>query len=138
MKKIPLIVGFCLLVSLSFMACSKKSGGGGGGTVTEENLVINVDPNPGSTTAQSLGATYDFRVVISSKVPSSGVKVDVVCTRDSDQAVVSSQTLNSSSSPINASVTPLVSGVLCTVKVTVTSNSKPTNTATLSFKVSRK
>ncbi len=137
MKKIPLIVGFCLLAGLSFITCTKKPGGGGG-TVTEENLVINVDPNPGSTTAQSLGATYDFRVVISSKMPASGVKVDVVSTRDSDQAVVSSQTLTGSSSPINASVTPLVSGVLCTVRVTVTSNSKPTNTATLSFKVSRK
>jgi hypothetical protein len=140
MKRFSQIAGFCLLISLSLLSCSKKSGGGGGPTPPpgEENLIIGIDPNPGTTTAQSLGSTYDFKVLVTSKMPASGVKVDVVCTKDSDQSVVSSQTLNSSFSPINATVSNLVSGVLCTVRVTVTSNSKPSNTATLTFKVSRK
>ena len=139
MKRIFKILSLCLILSLTFMACAKKSGGGGGTTpVVEENLIIGIDPNPGTTTAQSLGSTYDFKVLVNSKMPASGVKVDVVCTKDSDQSTVSSQSLNSSLSPINASVSNLVSGVLCTVRVTVTSNSKPSNTATLSFKVSRK
>lgn len=140
MKKITIIIGVCLLLSLVFMTCTKKSGGGGTTPPpTEENLVIASDPNPGSTTAQSLGATYDFKVLINSKMPASGVKVDVVSIRDSDQSNVSPpQSLNSTSSPINVSITNLVSGVLCTVKITVTSASKPSNTASLSFKVARK
>ena len=140
MKRIFIIAVLCILSSLAFISCTKKSGGGTTPTPTptEENLIVSIDPNPGSAAAQSLGATYDFKVIVSSKMPTSGVKVDVVCTKDSDQSTVSSQSLTGSTSPINASASNLVAGVLCTVRVTVTSNSKPSNTANLSFKVARK
>ena len=142
MKKVTIITGFCLLFGCCFIACSKNSsgsGGGGGSTpVIEENLLIGVDPDPGSAVASSLSATYDFKTTIKSKMPSAGIKIDMLCTKDADNSAVSSQTLSGSSSSVNMSVTGLLPGVLCTVKITVTSVSKPSNTATLSFKVARK
>jgi len=143
MKKIKVITAISLLVCISFLSCSKSSsggggGGGGGGTVTEENLSISIDPDPGITVATSLGAVYDFKINIKSKMPASGVKIDIACTKDADNSNVFSQSLNNSVTPINTSVSNLVAGVLCTVKITVTSVNKPGNTASLNFKVARK
>jgi len=141
MKNITIITAISLLVCVGFLSCKKSSsggGGGGGGTVTEEILSISIDPDPGTTVVSSLGAVYDFKVNIKSKMPPSGVKIDIVCTKDADNSTVFSQSLNNSISPINTSVSNLVAGVLCTVKITVTSVSKPSNTASLNFKVARK
>lgn len=142
MKKIKNIAAILLLACVSVFSCSKSSsgggGGGGGGTVTEENLSISIDPDPGSTVASSLGAVYDFKVNIKSKMPASGVKIDITCTKDADNSNMFSQSLNNSVTPINTSVSNLVAGILCTVKVTVTSVNKPGNNATLNFKVARK
>jgi hypothetical protein len=144
MKNVKYVAAILLLVCFSFYSCSKSSsgsaggGGGGGGTVTEENLSIKTDPDPGATVAAALGAVYDFKVNINSKMPPSGVKIDIACTKDADNSSVFSQSLNSTASPANISVNNLLAGVLCTVKVTVTSLSKPSNTATVSFKVARK
>jgi hypothetical protein len=141
MKKIKVITAISLLVCISFLSCSKSSSGGGrggGGTVTEENLSISIDPDPGITVATSLGAVYNFKINIKSKMPASGVKIDIACTKDADNSNVFSQSLNNSVTPINTSVSNLVAGVLCTVKITVTSVNKPGNTASLNFKVARK
>ena len=139
MKKITIIIGFCLFFLCCFTDCSKKnSSGGGGRTVTEENLLIGIDPDPGITVVASIGASYDFKTLIKSKMPVAGVKIDLVCTKDADNSAVSSQTLNSLSTPVSLSVGNLQPGVLCTVKVTITSVSKPSNIASLNFKVARK
>lgn len=129
-----------ILLCTSMSYCGKK----GGSTPTpppapaEENLVINIDPDPGTTTAAALGANYDFKVVIQSKMPAAGVKVDIACTRDADNASISSRSLTGSATTVNTFVDNLQSGQLYTVKVTVTSVSKPSNTASKTFKLARK
>ena len=140
MKNSTIMIAVCMLVSGSFLSCSSKSspGGGGGTPPTEENLNIGIDPDPGITVASSIGAIYDFKVTIKSKMPASGVKIDIVCTKDADNSNVFSQSVNSSVTPVNTSVGNLVAGILCTVKVTVTSVGKPSNTTSLNFKVARK
>jgi hypothetical protein len=104
----------------------------------EPALVITINPNPNPNTAQALAATYDFKINVSSTMPTGGVKYDILCTRDSDNSTVSSATVTSSLTEVNTGVSNLVSGVVCTVKVTATSQQTLTNIATLSFKVSRK
>lgn len=140
MKTNTIIPVICLLFVCLYTSCSNKSSGGGGGVPppSEENLVIGIDPDLGSAVAPSLGATYNFTTIIKSKMPVGGINIDVVCTKDADNSSVSSQTVSSSSTPVSVSVSNLLPGVLCTVKITVTSKSKPTNTASLSFKVARK
>ena len=142
MKNLAIITGVYLILICCCTGCSKKSSGGGSGgggtTVTEENLLIGIDPDTGNAVASSLGATYDFKTTIKSKMSAAGVKIDIVCTKDADNSTVSSQTVSSTSTPVSVSVNNLQPGVLCTVKVTVTSASKPSNTVTLSFKVARK
>lgn len=130
----------CVFACSIILSCKKKSpnNGGGGTTTTEENLLIGTDPDHGIIVASSLGAVYDFKIVIKSKMPASGVKIEIECTRDSDNGSVFSQTLNNSATPINISVANLVAGILCTVKITVTSVNKPSNIASMSFKVARK
>jgi len=135
MPRILLIIVISLICLGSLVGCKKSSGGG---TTAEENLSIGIDPDPGISVVTSLAATYDFKVLIKSKMPSGGVKIDVACTKDADNSIVFSQSLNSSITPINTSVNNLQSGVVCTVRVTVTSLSKSSNTASLSFKVARK
>lgn len=129
---------FSLIACFIFTGCSKSSSGGGNTTVQEENLSISIDPDPGTAVAASLGASYDFKINIKSKMPPSGVKIDIDCTRDSDNSSVFTQSLNNSTSSVNVSVGNLVGGVLCTAKITVTSVSKSSNTASLSFKLARK
>lgn len=137
-----LIPALLLLLCTAMAYCGKK----GGSSPTpppppppaEENLVINLDPDPGTTTAAALGANYDFKVVIQSKMPTAGVKVDVACTRDADNAVISSRSLTGTAATVNTFVDNLLAGQLYTVKVTVTSVSKPSNTASKTFKLARK
>ena len=43
----------------------------------EQNLVITVDPDPGSTVAKAFGSTYTFKLVITTKMPEQGADVTV-------------------------------------------------------------
>jgi hypothetical protein len=129
---------FLLCTGISY--CGKKGGGNPAPppAPAEENLVISIDPDPGATTAAALGANYDFKVVIQSKMPTAGVKVDVACTRDADNVSISSRSLTGSAATVNTFVDNLQPGQLYTVKVTVTSVSKPSNAASKTFKLARK
>ena len=106
--------------------------------VTEENIVFTIDPDPGTSTASASSGTYTFNVNVSSKIPSSGVKVDITTKKDADNFLLDSKTVESSTSNIAISTGTLASGTLYNVSVVVTSKSKATNTATKTFKVARK
>ena len=58
--------------------------------------------------------------------------------KDSDNTVIFSQTLQTTSSPVNFTVTQIPLNEIGTVTVEVKSKSKPTNVATKSFKLVRK
>ncbi len=135
MKLILKTLLFLSVIAATVPFCGKK-----GGTPppspppTEENLVIALDPDPGSTTVKSFGASYDFKVIIQSKMPAQGVSINVSYKKDSDNSVIFSQTLESTTTPVSVTVNNITADV-GTVTVTVTSKSKPANTATRTFKL---
>lgn len=120
--------------------CKKSSGGGGGGGggTTEANLVVTTTPGNGSVQAPSLGP-FDLIVNVTSVMPPSGVKIEVTAKREDTGVQHFSQTINSTSTAIsNFSITNTPLTVVCVVDIKVTSNSKPTNTWTGSYRYSRK
>ncbi len=135
--------GLLCILALSFFACSKNSDNGGGVTPTppaqtEENISFAIDPDPGSTVVPSQSGTYSFKVNVTSKLTTNGVKVDITTKKDSDNTVIESKQITSTTPGIDMSIGTLSPGVLCTVTVAVTSGKTATNSASKSFKVARK
>jgi len=136
-----IIRSFLVLFVFSFFlstACNDKGGGTTPPVVAEENLVISIEPDPGATVVKALGATFDFKLNIISKIPPQGVTITVTYKKDSDNTTLFSQTLQSSSTPVNISISNIPQNDVGTVIITVTSKSKASNTATKSFKLTRK
>lgn len=145
MLRKSLLMLFTLAVVIS--SCGKK---GGGSTPTpptppppppvevEENIAFSLDPDPGTTTATALSGTYTFKVTLSSKMPSTGISIDITTKRDSDGTTLESKNVKSSVATTDISTGTLASGVLYNVTVAVTSQRTSSNTATRSFKVARK
>ncbi len=73
-----------------------------------------------------------------SKLTTSGVKVDITTKKDSDNSVIESKQITSTTAGIDISTGTLTQGVLCNVTVFVTSGKTATNSASKSFKVARK
>ena len=134
MRKILFL--FLLATPFLFTQCSKKSSSSTP-TEQEENLVIALDPDPGGAVVRSLTASYDFKLLIQSKIPTAGLEVAITYRKDADNTVLYSQTLQVSATPINLSVNN-ISAETGTVTVDVKSKSKATNTASKSFKLARK
>ena len=131
-----------VFASLVLIACS-KSGDNPAPTppptaTPEATIEFSIDPDPGTTIFASLGASQSIAVNISSKLPTTGVTIDVKTTKDSDGTTVSSSSVASNNAKNTVSIDNLVSGVLCTTTVTVTSKSKADNSALKSFKIARK
>lgn len=139
MNNILLIRSLSLFVLASLMLFSSACNDGGNKpTEVEENLVITLNPDPGTAIATAFGSTYSFEVNITSKMPPQGVDVTATYRKDSDNTVIFSQTLQTTSSPVNFTVTQIPLNEVGTVTVEVKSKSKPTNVATKSFKLVRK
>lgn len=140
MKRILLIVLGTVFFSVS--SCSKGGGSGGGNTEPpEQNLSIAINPDPGGSVATALSSTYAFKLLINSTPPKNGVKIDITGTKESDNSVQFSQTLQTSNntvSSIDQSLQSLVPGLLYVIKVDVTSLTTATNKTSLTFRVARK
>ena len=129
-----------ILLATLLLSCSK--GGGGGDNPppppSEENLSIGIDPDPGSDFAKALGATYDFKVLVKSKMPAQGVEGTVIFNKESDNSVISSQNISGTNSPINVTISGINFNEVGIVTISLKSKSKPTNTTSKTFKLHRK
>ena len=134
-KKINLLA---FILPLLIISCSKGGGGGDNPPPAEENLVIAIDPDPGSAIAKAVGANYDFKLKINSKMPAQGVEGTVEFRKESDNSLISSQNISGTTSPINISISSIVFNEVGIVTINVKSKSKPSNTANKSFKLTRK
>ena len=130
-----------ILAIIMVISCSKKNSGG----VTpppivpeEVNIKFSIDPDPGSSVAVALGSTYNFKVNVSSKLPTGGVKVDIITKKDADNSVIGSRSFDSVNPAIDLTTVTLNAGILYKVTIVVTSKTKISNTSTKSFKVARK
>jgi hypothetical protein len=130
---------FFVSVALISSGCKKNSGGGGGGGGTgEANLTVTTNPPSGSVQIPSLGP-FDLAVTITSAMPPGGVKIEVTAKREDNSNQFFSQTITNTSAPTsNFSITNTPLNVVCVVDIKVTSNSKPTNTWSGSYRYSRK
>ena len=141
MKRITDSILLFLLVVL-MISCSKGDGGGGGGNTPsqEASLALGMNPDPGNAIVPALSDSYAFKLLITSSPPKNGVKIDIAGTKDSDNSVAFSQTsqTNSNIASIDQQLTGLATGVLYNVKITVTSLTNSSNTASISFKIARK
>lgn len=136
-----------VLLTTILASCGKK----GGSTPTpptpppppppvevEENIAFSLDPDPGTTTATSLSGTYSFKVSLTSKMPSSGISIDIATKQDNNGTLLDSKNVKSTVVANDISTGTLASGVLYNVSVVVSSQKTATNTATKTFKVARK
>lgn len=104
----------------------------------EENIVFTLDPDPGTTTVTALAGTHSFKVNVTSKLPSTGVSIDITTKKESDGSVLESKNIKSTVAANDVSIGTLVSGVLYNVTVSVASQKTATNNATKTFKIARK
>lgn len=140
MKTALRLLAISFLSTLLISSGCKKSGGGGGGGggTTEANLAVTTNPANGSLQAPSLGP-FDLSVIITSPMPSGGVKIEITAKREDTGVQHFSQTINSTaSSTSNFSITNTPLTAVCVVDIKVTSNSKPSNTWSGSYRYSRK
>jgi len=128
---------FILALPLLIVSCSKGSGDTPQ-TPSEENLVISIDPDPGSAIAKALGANYDFKLKINSKMPDQGIEGTVQFRKEADNSLISSQNISSTTTPINIIISNIALNEVGVVTVTIKSKTKPGNTASKSFKLARK
>jgi hypothetical protein len=138
LKKTKIFV-FALILPLLIISCS--TGGGSNPPPpppAEENLSISIDPDPGSAIAKALGDSYDFKLLINSKMPALGVEGTVVFRKELDNSVISSQNISGTTSPINIAISSIALNEVGVVTIDVKSKSKPANTASETFKLARK
>lgn len=132
-------IAFTLILPLLIVSCSK--GGGDNpppNPPAEENLVISIDPDPGAAGAKALGASYAFKLLINSKMPEKGVEGTVVFRKESDNSLLSSQNIQTLTSPLDITVSNIAVSEVGIVTIDIKSKSKPSNTASKTFKLSRK
>lgn len=136
MKKILILLcAFALLLGMN--SCKKKA------VVEppEETLRLSSTPIFGSDIIGALSSNYSFKLLITSKPPKNGVKVDISVKNDLDNSVIfsqSTQTSSNATSSIDLQLSNLVMGNLYTATIDVTSLTTSTNKAQLTFKVARK
>ncbi|OYZ00159.1 MAG: hypothetical protein B7Y37_11690 [Sphingobacteriia bacterium 28-36-52] len=136
MKKVTSIL-LVLSIVIGLVSCKKKAEV----EPPEETLRVSSNPIFGSDVIGALSSTYSFKLLITSKPPKNGVKVDISVKNDLDNSVVFSQSTQTSSSSITSvdlQLASLIAGNLYTSTVDITSLTTPTNKAQLIFKIARK
>ena len=104
----------------------------------EDNILFSLDPDPGTTTATALSGIYSFKVILSSKMPSTGISIDITTKTDPAGTLLESKNVKSTVASNDISTGTLVSGSLYSVTVSVTSQKTASNSLTKTFKVARK
>jgi len=141
MKRI-LWVSLGLFLIIGFTNCSKgDSGGGGTPPPTEQNLLIAISPDLGTSIVAALSSSYAFKLLINSTPPNAGVKIDLTTLKESDNSLQFSQsvqTSNNSIKSVDLILQNLVVGTLYLIKLDVTSLTTPSNKASVTFKIARK
>ena len=117
----------CMLIVVVGLSCGKKEST----PVIEENIQFDLNV---SQAAISMGSTYNFRATLRSKLPRSGVRIEVSAVEESGGAAVTPQPAPITATTATADLTlqnlPRQKWVIATVRVT--SANTATNTGDLS------
>ena len=106
--------------------------------VVEDNILFTLDPDPGTTTETDSSGIYSFKVILSSKMPTTGISIDITTKTDPAGTLLESKNIKSTVASNDISTGTLASGALYSVTVVVTSQKTASNTLTKTFKVARK
>ena len=136
MKKLCMILSVIAILWMPILACSKGDGGGTTPTppaATEENLRI-------STNASFLnvlpGAEFDFIVVVESKMPVNGVKIEYTVKGETDNVdYPQGPAIETKETSKALKIVGIPRQKFCIVTVNVTSKTKASNIASTNFKV---
>jgi hypothetical protein len=107
----------------------------------EEDLKVSTNPAIGADIAGALSNNFNYKLLLNSKPPKTGVKIDISVKNDLDNSISftqSTQTSSNTVSSIDLQIGNLVPGNLYTATTEVTSLSKSTNKAQIIFKIARK
>ncbi|WP_295127258.1 hypothetical protein [uncultured Chitinophaga sp.] len=140
MRLKPYLIATLCVFALSFAACKKSKKGGSTNNPSEEDLKVELVGVVASPTANvSQGPTFPFSVKVTSKMPASGVKIGVeAVVIFSNVSVPQNAAIVSSAATTEVTVNNLPSMNEVRVKVTVTSETKPTNKKEFEFIVFNK
>ena len=134
-------------IVLSFAGCSK---GGDSPTpptpppvvIVEADIAFKVDVSGSEVNYSAVfpvvGASLAMNANITSTLPKDGVTIDVSVKKKSDNTVVFTSSLSSSTASNPVTVTGLTPGTLCVATITVTSKSKASNSALKTFELASK
>jgi hypothetical protein len=139
MRLKPYLIAALCLFALSFAACKSKKGGGSTKPSEEDLKIELVGVQVSPTVNASQGPTFPFTVKVTSKMPASGVKIGVEAVVIFSNASVPQNAASvSSAASTEVTVNNLPSMNEVRVKVTVTSETKPTNKKVFEFIVFNK
>lgn len=127
---------FLLSVSLLMIRCGKSSTPPP--DAPEATLALKIDPTPANGITPSLSASYAFTAVITSTLPKNGVDLEFETTEELSGTSVDKKQSRLTASSMQLNTINLTTGLVYVVKVTVTSVTKPSNKASVSFRVARK
>jgi hypothetical protein len=137
MRRVLYLVYMFSMATLILSGSCKKNGGGGG--TNEPALSVELNPAANSNQLPAPGPDFPLTVTIKSTMPAAGVKIDVSAREDvGGSTPFFNQSVTSSTSVNNFSITGSPRNVTIRVTVTVTSLSTSTNTFTGSYTYSRK
>lgn len=135
-SKIGVYYFFVFTLIIGIVSCGK--GVGNNQTPAEEPIVFSISPDPTSAIFPAIGTSQDFAFSITSKMPTSGFKIELVLTKDIDGSSVFSQSLTSSIPNLTISYQNLSSGIVCSGIIKVTSLTTLTNSSSKTFKIAKK
>lgn len=126
------------LMILSVVLCSGSCGKGSSPN-NEPALSIELNPSNGSNQSPAPGPDFPLTVTIKSAMPSGGVKIEVSARTDvAGSTPFFTQTINSTNTANNFTITNSPRNVTLRVDVTVTSIPTPSNKASGNYTYSRK
>ena len=129
-KGIPAILVVALILFLS--------GCGGGKSTPEQTLTVTTTPASGSTQAPAVGPTFDLKVNITSAMPAKGVTIAITAAPDGSATNYFSTSRSTTTASNDFTISGQEVANVNVVTITVTSNSKSSNTWTGSYRYSAK
>ena len=127
-----------IILSILAFGCSKGDTVSPTPEITEQDIAFTVDIDPGSNIYAAVAGNQNAIVNVTSTLPKDGVVIDLLVSSNADNAKVWSNSLSSVNKTNTVLIDSLKSGVLCTVKFTVTSKTKSSNSLSKSFSIARK
>lgn len=116
------------LATIAFVSCTKK------GAAPEENIAFELSSGSAIVNASN---SFSFQITLKSKVPDSGVKIEVSAVEELAGTAVTPQppSLTSTSATISSGVQNLPRQKWVVTSVKVSSVATPSNTATKTFRI---